>query len=102
VLFSRDYKPMWRIRKGLGVERLNPSLWIRFREQVHYWDAATPWGMVEVRHKMEALLAGLGVCCLPIWADILPIVVHDDKLHSFSDALNPLSASRGEKQSDAA
>lgn len=103
VLFSRDYKPMWRIREGGGVERLNPSLWIRFRDQVHYWDdASTPWEVVEVRRKMEALLARLGIWSLPIWADALPIVVHDDNLRSFSDALSPLLASRGEKQTDAA
>lgn len=103
VLFSRDYKPMWRIREGAAVERLNPSLWIRFREQVHYWaDAGTPWELVEVKHKMEALLASLSVRCLPIWADALPIVVRNDKLRGFSDALNPLLASRGETQTDAA
>jgi hypothetical protein len=104
VLFSRDYKPMWRIREGTDVERLNPSLWIRFREQVHYWDddAATPWRRVEVRRKTEALLASFGVWYLPIWADILPIVIHDDKLRSFSEALDPLMASRGEKRTDAA
>jgi hypothetical protein len=103
VLFSRDYKPMWRLREGAGVERLSPSLWIRSREQVHYWgDANTPWGLVEVRHKMEALLASLGVWCLPIWADALPIAIHDDKVYDFSAALNPLLTSRGEKQTDAA
>jgi hypothetical protein len=102
VLFSRDYKPMWRIREGVGVERLNPSLWIRFSAQVHYWDADTPWGRLEVRRKMESLLASLGVWCLPIWADALPIMVHDDKLNGFSDALNPLMVSRGEKRTHAA
>ena len=49
VLFSRDYKPMWRIREGMVVERLNPALWVRFREQVHYWDDnRTPWGLAEI------------------------------------------------------
>jgi hypothetical protein len=103
VLFSRDYKPMWRIREGARAERLSPSLWIRYREQAHYWeDANTPWDEVEVRSEMEALLAGLGLGCLPIWADALPILVHDDKLRSFSDALDPLMTSRGEGKSDAA
>ncbi len=103
VLFSRDYKPMWRIRGEAGIERLNPSLWIRFREQVFYWDdASTPWDMPEVRRKMDALLASLGVRCLPIWADALPIVVHNDKLEHFSDALKPLLDSRGEKRTQAA
>lgn len=103
VLFARDYKPMWRIREGISVERLNPSLWIRFREQVHYWDDGnTPWDEIEIRNKMEALLASLGVRCLPIWADALPIVVHDDKLSNFSMALDPLMASRGEKRTAAA
>jgi hypothetical protein len=46
---------------------------------------------------MEVLLANLGVWCLPIWADTLPIVIHDDKLDSFSDGLNSLLVSRGEK-----
>jgi hypothetical protein len=103
VLFSRDYKPMWRIQEGVGVERLDPSLRVRFREQVHYWDdACTPWELIEVRQKMEALLASLGIWCLPIWADTLPIVVHDDKLRSFSDALDPLLASRSEGRTHAA
>lgn len=103
VLFARDYKPMWRIREGVGIERLNPSLWIRFREQSHYWDDGnTPWDEVEVRSKMEALLANLGVQCLPIWADAFPILVHDDKLRNFSEALDPLLASRGENRTDAA
>ncbi|MFL9827724.1 hypothetical protein [Rhodoplanes sp. SY1] len=103
VLFARDYKPMWRIRQGYPPERLDPSLWIRFREQVHYWDdGATPWRVPGVRRQMEELLANLGVNCLPVWADVLPLAVHDDKIHGFAEALEPLQAARGHSRSDAA
>lgn len=103
VLFSRDYKPMWRIREGCEAERLDPSLWIRWRNQVHYWDEAnTPWDSDELRQRMEGVLAISGIQTLPVWADVLPLVVLNDKLSAFSGALDSLMVSRNSKQKTAA
>jgi hypothetical protein len=103
VLFSRDYKPMWRIRDGFHPERLDPSLWINWRNQAHYWDEAnTPWNSMELRQRMEALLTSFSIQTLPIWADVLPIAASNDKLDVYSDALDPLMASRGSKKEVAA
>jgi hypothetical protein len=94
VLFARDYKPMWRIRDGLAPERLEPSLWIKWRDQFHIWDAHTPWASSELKRNLEALLTSFGIRTLPVWADALPLLVHNDNLQNFSDAIEPLKQCR--------
>jgi hypothetical protein len=96
VLFARDYMPMWRIREGAPPERLEPWLWIKYHDTVFLWDEnRTPWESKELSRKLENLLAEFGVQALPIWADALPLLVHDDSLDTFSDAIEPLKLSRG-------
>lgn len=103
VFFARDYKPIWRIREGVRPERVDPSLWVRWKEQQHYWDdARTPWHFPEIRARMEALLARFGVQTLPIWADVLPIALHNDRVRNFAGCLESLMASQGKKSEFAA
>lgn len=95
VLFSRDYKPMWRIRANLPVERLEPWLWIKRREMVHLWEEAhTPWDSMELRLRMESYLDEMGIHTLPILADALPLLVHDDNLNAFSQGADALRSLR--------
>lgn len=95
VIFSRDYKPMWRARSGREPERLEPWLRIKFKEQVHLWDGVVgPWNSSNVRQRLEDFLAEQGVSGLPIWADALPILLHNDRLTVMSDAVGPLRDTR--------
>lgn len=44
VVFSRDYKPMWRVRPDRSVERVEPWLWIQHVRQTHLWKVGgQPW-----------------------------------------------------------
>ena len=95
VLFSRDYKPMWRIHTDLAVERLEPWLWIRHRETVHLWkDAEAPWNSIELRLRLESYLGEMGIHTLPILADALPVLVNDDQLDNFSQSAESLKKIR--------
>jgi hypothetical protein len=77
VIFARDYKPLWRLRMDGAVERLEPWLWIRFREQAHFSeDANTPWHDPRLKAELEARLAAMGIAELPILADALPLLVN--------------------------
>jgi len=103
VLFARDYKPMWRIREGAAPERLEPWLWIKASNHIHLWDkASTPWDSVELRGQIEVFLAQFRLETLPVWADALPLLIRDDNLHNFADAVEPLKRSRGAAQRTAA
>jgi hypothetical protein len=92
VLFSRDYKPLWRLRLNSVPERVDPSLWVRWRKQQFLWeDASTPWRKSELRAKLEAMLVDMGVQTLPILADALPLLVNEDSLHNFAGAAELLT-----------
>ncbi|RWP10628.1 hypothetical protein [Mesorhizobium sp.] len=78
VFFSRDYKPLWRLRKDGSVERLEPWLWIKVKEEKHLWDdARTPWHSASLKTSLEERLAGWGLPALPILADALPLLIHE-------------------------
>lgn len=95
VLYSRDYKPLWRLRDGCSPERLEPSSWIEWRDQTFLWDeVSVPWRSVVLERKLMELLAEHGIHALPVWADALPIIVHNDEVHAFSKALEPLNQQR--------
>lgn len=95
VLYSRDYKPLWRLREGVSPERLEPSLWIKWREQTFLWDErSVPWHSAALERKLMEFLAEHSIQALPIWADTLPIIVHNDGVHNFSSALEPLIQQR--------
>jgi hypothetical protein len=95
VLFSRDYKPMWRIRSGAEPERLEPWLRIKWRDQFFMWDGVqTPWNSPTLKRCLEDSLSGHGIRTLPIWADSLPLLIQDDNLTHFSHAIEPLKLLR--------
>ncbi|TGP24472.1 MULTISPECIES: hypothetical protein [unclassified Mesorhizobium] len=78
VFFSRDYKPMWRIRTDGDVERLEPWLWIKVHGETHLWeDVRTPWHSPVLKTSLEKLLADRGLQALPILADALPVLVNE-------------------------
>ncbi len=103
VVFSRDYKPMWRLRAGKPVERVDPWLWIRFTKETHLWEnAQTPWRSPQLAAFLENYLIENGLQMLPVMADALPLLVHDRSKHSLnmangadllrSDRVQPLEA----------
>jgi hypothetical protein len=96
VLFSRDYKPLWRLREGRSPERVEPWLHIRFKEQAFLWhDAETPWQSAELRRFLEHYLIQHDVSRLPILTDALPFLVHSEISGlKMSDAAQLLRAAR--------
>jgi hypothetical protein len=95
VLFSRDYKPIWRVRSNALLERMEPWLWIAHRSQVYLWDdARTPWSDRGLRRTLEAYLLEAGIQALPILADALPLLIHDDKVSGVSGGAQLLQMSR--------
>lgn len=98
VLFSRDYKPLWRVGVDGVVERLEPWLWIRHKAQAYLWDEVkTPWHDRRLKAALEQRLANLGIHELPILADALPLLVHApaERGLRISDAADLLKEARG-------
>lgn len=97
VLFSRDYKPLWRIHKDSSVERVSPWLWISVVREEHWWDDSIRlWGD-KVRSKaIEERMIGMGIRTLPILADALPLMIYDTSTHDIqmSDAADLVKAAR--------
>ena len=78
VIFSRDYKPMWRLRAGQPIERVDPWLRISFAALTHLWPGSqAPWWSKELKAFLDNYLIQNGICMLPILADALPLLVHD-------------------------
>ncbi len=95
VLFSRDYKPIWRIRNNVPPERMEPWLYIAHLDQVFLWDDGhTPWGDPSIRKALEAYLMEVGIQTLPILADALPLLINNDNAGDMSDGAELLQKSR--------
>lgn len=78
VVFSRDYKPMWRLRAGQSIERVEPWLRVSFIEQIHLWpESQAPWSSNELNALLDDYLVQNGIFGLPILADALPLLVHE-------------------------
>lgn len=78
VLFSRDYKPMWRLHPGRSTERLYPWTRIKFVNQTFLWPGdQTPWASLDLRAELVGRLEQNSLCRLPVLADALPLLVHD-------------------------
>jgi hypothetical protein len=82
VLFSRDYKPLWKASPDGAVTRMRPSLWIEgIRDQRWFAkEAGDPWHSGASRAMAEARLDALGITTLPRLADALPLLVSDDRI----------------------
>lgn len=88
VLFSRNYKPLWRLRDGHAPERVFPWLWIQNVEQSFFWrDGNTPWSNPETYKGEMARLEAFGIRALPILVEALPLIVHRDDIGSFNEAV---------------
>ncbi|MGD1876685.1 MAG: hypothetical protein ACFB13_04200 [Kiloniellaceae bacterium] len=92
VLFSRDYKPLWRLREGRRPERLDPWLWIDKTDEQHFWDSANPpWYTKKRREEEGARLQELGITALPKLTDVLPGVILNPELHNVGDAVDAMA-----------
>ena len=88
VLFSRDYKPLWRLRVGRKPERLQPWLWIKWIEYQHFWDDRnTPWWSFHRLEEEEQRLLDFGIWSLPKLADTLPDLLFNKNLRNVDDAV---------------
>lgn len=78
VVFSRDYKPMWRLRTCQPTERLVPWLHINFVREELLWPAAqTPWTSENLSSRLYEFLNQNGLQRLPVLADALPLLVYE-------------------------
>lgn len=88
VLFSRDYKPLWRLTTGRKPEKLPPWLWINKVAQDWYWDDTnTPWHSVHRRDEEEQRLRDFGISALPKLADTLSDLVFDENVNRVNEAV---------------
>jgi hypothetical protein len=89
VLFSRDYKPLWRLTSDKKLSRINPWDRIQFETEEWFWDdLETPWSSA-LRYKTEVRrLQDFGVTGLPKLVEVLPHLVLRDDLRSVGDAVD--------------
>jgi hypothetical protein len=88
VLFSRDYFPLWRIRKEKAPERLDPSERIKFTFENHYWGRHRwPWSHPDLYDELIEQLDEHGIRSLPRSVEILKLVLDNDQIDDFSDAI---------------
>jgi hypothetical protein len=92
VLFSRDYKPLWRLSEGRRPERLEPWLWIDKTDEQHFWDDVNPpWYTKKRQAEEDERLRELGITALPKLTDILPEVILNPDLHDVGDAVDAVA-----------
>jgi hypothetical protein len=61
VLFNRDYEPIARIKDG-KASLANPSEWIKFEHQEHYFDdSCPPWRNAKSFENCVKILHDLGL-----------------------------------------
>jgi hypothetical protein len=97
VLFSRDYKPLWRLREGKPPERLDPWLWINYIRETHIWpNERTPWQDSSLENDLLVALEKEGVGFLPVLSDCFPISVleSEGRLTDVSDTVTILERRR--------
>lgn len=92
VLFSRDYKPLWRLREGRRPERLEPWLWIYKTDEQHFWgDTNPPWYTKKRQEEERARLSEFGITALPKLTDVLPSAILNPGRQDVSDVVNALA-----------
>ena len=81
VLYSRDYKPLWRLLAGKNPERLQPWVRIKRIESQNFWDDSnTPWWSSHRREEEEQRLLDFGIRSLPKLVDTLPDLVFSNDI----------------------
>jgi hypothetical protein len=81
VLYSRDYEPLWRIRKDRKPERFSGPQRIEHIDRIGFWDDSnTPWRNPR-RHKEELdRIKSYGITGLPWKVDWLPKYLNESKI----------------------
>ena len=88
VLFSRDYKPLWRLTTDRKPEKLSP--WLRINEvgnQLYWDDTNPPWRSARRRDEEEQRLRDFGISALPKLADTLPDLVFNENINRVNEAV---------------
>ncbi|MBF0633010.1 MAG: hypothetical protein HQL89_18780 [Magnetococcales bacterium] len=82
VLFSRDYKPLWKFDPNGGVERINPSTWITEIANQHYYqeEKGGGWYTELASQAAKERLRRHKISALPRLVDALPLLVANGKL----------------------
>lgn len=92
VLFSRDYKPLWRLIDGRKPVRLAPWLWIDNIEQKWFWSGTdTPWDSPRRLQREENRLREYGITALPKLVDVLADIVFNEAVNSVCDAVDVMA-----------
>lgn len=96
VLFSRDYKPLWRLRSGKEPEPVEPWLWIEHegREEWLWTPPETPWRSDKIVRKLEAVLEDAGVIGGPPLVKALDFLFAPD-VSTVSGAVRRMATSAG-------
>ena len=73
VLYSRDYEPLWRIRKGKRPERFSGTQRIKHNSSIGFWDdTSTPWRNAKRYDEELERIRSYGITGLPWKVDWLP------------------------------
>ena len=89
VLFSRDYKPLWRLTEGRKPTRVPPWVWITYTDQKWFWgDSNPPWYSSRRRKQEEHRLLRYGVVELPKLVEVLPSLVFDSSICEIPEAVD--------------
>jgi hypothetical protein len=100
VMFSRDYFPMWRLRKGKTPERMKP--WERidsFGLTLVLPENAMPWHNSNNFTVCLRFLEQEGIRSFPLSLDALPLIVKDNSVGGFIDAVKALETLNDTSQS---
>lgn len=98
VLFSRDYKPLWRLTKSRKPERLQPWLWIDKTDTEWFWDDSnSPWYSTHRLQEEERRLHNFGIRALPKLADTLPDIVFNESARDINQAVDLMARHEDDK-----
>lgn len=81
ILFSRDYKPLWKIYPSGTVERTPSSLWVTGIQDQRWFtkETGTPWYRGEAKMAAENRLRVRGISKLPKLVDAMPLLMENDE-----------------------
>jgi hypothetical protein len=100
VLFSRDYFPMWRLRKGKTPERMKPWERINYREETWFLsEEDMPWYNSNNFTVCLRLLEQEGIRSFPLLLDALPLIIKNNSVSDFQDAVKALETPTDTSQS---
>ena len=86
VLFSRDYFPLWRIRKDSAPERLDPVEQIQYESQIHYWgNHRWPWSHPDLYDELIEQLDEFGIRSLPRLVESFKRILDSNQIEDFRD-----------------